>query len=121
MSRLVNPGLFADAYLVTIALAAHVGMFPWMCGMSESAPALVGPVSRDRAPLKFTHNRKVSWKQRPCATAGACGIWSTAGLSVLGQTQYLGSHRAAASMGLFGLPGINTSNPMLPATAKAAP
>jgi len=36
MSRLVNPGFFADAYLVTIAFAAHVGMFPWMYGMSES-------------------------------------------------------------------------------------
>jgi hypothetical protein len=39
MSRLVNPGFFADAYLVTIALAAHVGMFPWMHGMSESVAA----------------------------------------------------------------------------------
>ena len=39
MSRLVNPGFFADAYLVTIALAAHVGMFPWMYGMSESVAA----------------------------------------------------------------------------------
>jgi NAD(P)H dehydrogenase (quinone) len=39
MSRLVNPCFFADAYLVTIALAAHVGMFPWMYGMSESVAA----------------------------------------------------------------------------------
>jgi len=31
------------------------------------------------------------------------------------------SHRATASAGLFGLPGINISNPMPPATAKAAP
>ena len=25
---IVNPGFFADAYLVTIGLAAHLGMFP---------------------------------------------------------------------------------------------
>src|SRR5882762_6094399 len=26
---IVNPGFFADAYLVTIELAVHLGMFPW--------------------------------------------------------------------------------------------
>ncbi len=27
---IINPGFFADAYLVTIGLAAHLGVFPWM-------------------------------------------------------------------------------------------
>src|SRR5579872_5120332 len=30
----VRPGFFADAYLVPIALAAHLGIFPWMYGDS---------------------------------------------------------------------------------------
>jgi hypothetical protein len=49
VSRLVNPCFFADAYLVTIALAAHVGMFPWMYGMSESVAA----TPRSRASRKL--------------------------------------------------------------------
>lgn len=35
---IVNPGFFADAYLVTIGLAAHLGIFPWMYGNSRNAP-----------------------------------------------------------------------------------
>ncbi len=35
---IVNPGFFADAYLVTIGLAVHLGMFPWMYGNSRNAP-----------------------------------------------------------------------------------
>jgi uncharacterized protein YbjT (DUF2867 family) len=35
---IVNPGFFADAYLLTIGLAAHLGMFPWMYGNSRNAP-----------------------------------------------------------------------------------
>jgi NAD(P)H dehydrogenase (quinone) len=35
---IVNPGFFADAYLVTIGLAAHLGVFPWMYGDSRNAP-----------------------------------------------------------------------------------
>jgi len=34
----VNPGFFADAYLVPIGLAAHLGLFPWMYGDSRNAP-----------------------------------------------------------------------------------
>ena len=34
----INPGFFADAYLVTIGLAAHLGIFPWMYGNSRNAP-----------------------------------------------------------------------------------
>jgi len=35
---IVNPGFFADAYLVTIGLASHLGIFPWMYGNSRNAP-----------------------------------------------------------------------------------
>lgn len=35
---IVRPGIFADAYLATIALAANLGIFPWMNGNSRNAP-----------------------------------------------------------------------------------
>jgi len=35
---IVRPGFFADAYLVTIGLSAHLGIFPWMYGNSRNAP-----------------------------------------------------------------------------------
>jgi NAD(P)H dehydrogenase (quinone) len=34
----VNPGFFADNYLGTIGLAAHLGIFPWVYGNSRNAP-----------------------------------------------------------------------------------
>jgi NAD(P)H dehydrogenase (quinone) len=35
---IVRPGIFADAYLATIASAVHLGIFPWMSGNSRNAP-----------------------------------------------------------------------------------
>src|ERR1700731_2687572 len=35
---IVNPGFFADAYLQTIGLSAHLGVFPWLYGESRNAP-----------------------------------------------------------------------------------
>ena len=35
---IVNPGFFADDYLLTIGLAAHLGIFPWIFGNSRNAP-----------------------------------------------------------------------------------
>jgi uncharacterized protein YbjT (DUF2867 family) len=35
---IVNPGFFADDYLVPIGLAANLGMFPWIYGDSRNAP-----------------------------------------------------------------------------------
>ena len=35
---IVNPGFFADSYLETIGLSAHLGIFPWMYGESRNAP-----------------------------------------------------------------------------------
>jgi NAD(P)H dehydrogenase (quinone) len=34
----VNPGFFAEAYLVTIGMAANLGVFTWMFGNSRNAP-----------------------------------------------------------------------------------
>jgi hypothetical protein len=35
---IVNPGFFADDYLVTIGLAANFGILPWIFGNSRNAP-----------------------------------------------------------------------------------
>src|SRR5215472_3779312 len=35
---IVRPGIFADAYLTTIASAVHLGIFLWMYGNSRNAP-----------------------------------------------------------------------------------
>jgi NAD(P)H dehydrogenase (quinone) len=35
---IIRPGFFADAYLETIGLSAHLGIFPWMYGKSRNAP-----------------------------------------------------------------------------------
>jgi NAD(P)H dehydrogenase (quinone) len=35
---IVNPGFFADDYLVTIGSSAHLGIFPWIFGNSRNAP-----------------------------------------------------------------------------------
>ena len=35
---IVRPGIFADAYLATIGLAVHLGIFPWMDGSGRNAP-----------------------------------------------------------------------------------
>ena len=42
---IVNPGFFADDYLVTIGLSAQLGIFPWIFGNSRNAP----PSSEDIA------------------------------------------------------------------------
>src|ERR1700719_690683 len=35
---IVNPGFFADSYLVVMGLAVHLGLFPWLYGDSRNAP-----------------------------------------------------------------------------------
>src|SRR5215813_15664657 len=35
---IIRPGFFADAYLLTIGSAVHLGIFPWMSGNSRNAP-----------------------------------------------------------------------------------
>jgi len=43
---IVRPGFFADAYLVPIRLAAHLGLFPWIYGDSRNAPASNEDIAR---------------------------------------------------------------------------
>jgi NAD(P)H dehydrogenase (quinone) len=43
---IVNPGFFADSYLVTIGAAVHLGIFPWMYGKSRNAPASNEDIAR---------------------------------------------------------------------------
>jgi NAD(P)H dehydrogenase (quinone) len=43
---IINPGFFADAYLTTIGLAVHLGIFPWMYGNSRNAPPSNEDVAR---------------------------------------------------------------------------
>ena len=43
---IVNPGFLADAYLMTIGLAVHLGIFPWMYGNSRNAPPSNEDVAR---------------------------------------------------------------------------
>lgn len=47
---IINPGFFADDYLATIGLAAHLGIFPWMYGNSRNAP----PSNEDIARVAVT-------------------------------------------------------------------
>jgi NAD(P)H dehydrogenase (quinone) len=35
---IVNPGFFADSYLLLTGFAAHLGLFPWLYGNSRNAP-----------------------------------------------------------------------------------
>src|SRR5215470_2860542 len=47
---IIRPGFFADAYLLTIGLSAHLGIFPWMYGKSRNAP----PSNEDIARVAVT-------------------------------------------------------------------
>ena len=35
---IVNPGFFADSYLIVMGLATHLGLYPWLYGDSRNAP-----------------------------------------------------------------------------------
>ena len=44
---MVTPGFFADVpYLVTIGMAAHLGVYPWLFGDSETAPPSILDIGR---------------------------------------------------------------------------
>jgi uncharacterized protein YbjT (DUF2867 family) len=47
---IVNPGFFADSYLVTLGSAVHLGIFPWIYGESRNAP----PSNEDIARVAVT-------------------------------------------------------------------
>jgi hypothetical protein len=61
----VNPGFFADAYLVTIGMAAHLGMFPWIFGNSRNAPPSNEDIARVAVAILMDPARHAGKSYRP--------------------------------------------------------
>ena len=62
---IINPGFFADAYLVTIGLAAHLGVFPWMYGNSRNAPPSNEDIARVAVGALINPARHAGQSYRP--------------------------------------------------------
>ena len=62
---MVNPGFFADDYLLPIGLAAHLGMFPWMYGDSRNAPPSNEDIARVAAAVLMDPARHAGKSYRP--------------------------------------------------------
>jgi NAD(P)H dehydrogenase (quinone) len=62
---IINPGFFADAYLVTIGLAAHLGVFPWMYGNSRNAPPSNEDIARVAVGTLMNPARHAGQSYRP--------------------------------------------------------
>jgi len=62
---IVNPGFFADSYLMTIGLAVHFGMFPWMYGQSRNAPPSNEDIARVAAAVLMEPERHAGKSYRP--------------------------------------------------------
>jgi len=62
---IVNPGFFAEAYLVTIGLAAHLGIFPWMYAKSRNAPPSNEDIARVAAAALTDPARHAGQSYRP--------------------------------------------------------
>jgi NAD(P)H dehydrogenase (quinone) len=62
---IVNPGFFADVYLVTIGLAAQLGMFPWMYGKSRNAPPSNEDIARVAVAVLMNPARHAGKSYRP--------------------------------------------------------
>jgi NAD(P)H dehydrogenase (quinone) len=62
---IVNPGFFADAYLVAIGLAAHLGIFPWMYGNSRNAPPSNEDIARVAVAVLMDSARHAGKSYRP--------------------------------------------------------
>jgi NAD(P)H dehydrogenase (quinone) len=62
---IVNPGFFADDYLLPIGLAAHLGMFPWMYGNSRNAPPSNEDIARVAATVLMDPARHAGKSYRP--------------------------------------------------------
>jgi uncharacterized protein YbjT (DUF2867 family) len=62
---IVNPGFFADSYLVTIGLAVHLGIFPWMYGDSRNAPPSSEDIARVAAAILMDPARHAGKSYRP--------------------------------------------------------
>src|SRR6516164_8020016 len=62
---IVNPGFFADGYLLTIGLAAHFGVFPWVYGDSRNAPSSNEDIARVAAAVLMDPARHAGKSYRP--------------------------------------------------------
>ena len=62
---IVNPGFFADAYLQTIGLAAHLGIFPWLYGESRNAPPSNEDIARVAVAALINPARHAGKNYRP--------------------------------------------------------
>jgi NAD(P)H dehydrogenase (quinone) len=62
---IVNPGFFADVYLATIGLAAHLGVFPWMYGNSRNAPPSNEDIARVAVAALMNPARHAGKNYRP--------------------------------------------------------
>ena len=62
---IVNPGFFADAYLLTIGLAAHLGVFPWLYGESRNAPPSNEDIARVAVAALINPARHAGKSYRP--------------------------------------------------------
>lgn len=62
---IVRPGFFADAYLATIGLAAHAGVFPWIYGSSRNAPPSNEDIARLAAAALMNPTRHSGKSYRP--------------------------------------------------------
>jgi NAD(P)H dehydrogenase (quinone) len=81
---IVNPGFFADAYLVTIGLAAHLGVFPWMYGNSRNAPPSNEDIARVAVGALMNPARHAGQSYRPTGPEllGADGMAQAIGRAV---------------------------------------
>jgi len=62
---LVNPGFFAEAYMVTIGLAVHLGLFPWIFGNSRNAPPSNEDIARVAVAALMDPTRHAGKSYRP--------------------------------------------------------
>src|SRR4029077_4222147 len=62
---IIKPGYFADAYLVTIGMAVHLGVFPWMYGNSRNAPPSNDDIARVAAAALIDPARHAGKSYRP--------------------------------------------------------
>jgi NAD(P)H dehydrogenase (quinone) len=62
---IVNPGFFADGYLLTMGLAAHFGVFPWIYGDSRNAPPSNEDIARVAAAVLMDPARHAGKSYRP--------------------------------------------------------
>jgi NAD(P)H dehydrogenase (quinone) len=62
---IISPGFFADAYLIPIALATNLGMFPWIYGDSRNAPPSNEDIARVAAAVLMNPARHNGKAYRP--------------------------------------------------------